>query len=139
VDDADVQVLDERQDVSSGVFASDADVVEAAAVAEGDGAGGADLVGAGCRWPDRRVRLSGGRRKPRRGWSGREGFVGSLGVVVAGERVELGLEFGEGGRLGVLGGEPVLEGLLEPLDLALGLRVVGLTVFLLGQRLLLAR
>ena len=46
VDDADVQVLDEEQDVGSGVGPADADVVEPAAVAEGDGAGGADDVGA---------------------------------------------------------------------------------------------
>src|SRR5262249_56529141 len=46
VDDADVQVLDEQQDVGSGVGPADADVVELAAVAEGDGAGFADDVGA---------------------------------------------------------------------------------------------
>src|SRR5215470_6918891 len=46
VDDPDVQVLDEQQDVGSGVGSADADVVELAAVAQGDGAGGADAVAA---------------------------------------------------------------------------------------------
>lgn len=44
VEDADVQVLDEEQDVGSGVGAADADVVELAAGAEADVAGFADLV-----------------------------------------------------------------------------------------------
>ena len=38
---------------------------------------------------------------------------------------------GRGWRAGGLGGEPVLEGLPEPLDLALGLRVARLAVLLL--------
>ena len=45
-DDADVQVLGEDEDLGSGVLAADADVVELAGVAEGDGAGVPDLVGA---------------------------------------------------------------------------------------------
>src|SRR5580700_4001542 len=45
-DDADVQVLDEQEDVGSGVGPADADVVELAGVAEGDGTGFADDVGA---------------------------------------------------------------------------------------------
>jgi hypothetical protein len=45
-DDADVQVLDEDQDLRPGVLAADADVVELAGVAAGDGADGPDLVGA---------------------------------------------------------------------------------------------
>ena len=61
---------------------------------------------------------------------GRQGFVRPAGVVVAGERVELGLELGEGAGLGVLGGEPVLQGLLEPFGFTLGLGVVGLSVLL---------
>jgi hypothetical protein len=44
VDDADVEVLDEQDDVGSGVGSSDADVVEAAVVAQGDAAGGVDAV-----------------------------------------------------------------------------------------------
>jgi hypothetical protein len=41
-----VQVLDEQQDVGSGVGPADADVVELSGVVRGDGAGGADDVGA---------------------------------------------------------------------------------------------
>ena len=44
VDDPDVLVLDEQQDVGSGVGSADADAVEPPGVAEGDGAGGADAV-----------------------------------------------------------------------------------------------
>src|SRR5687767_4856914 len=44
VDDADVEVVDEHQDWRAGVGAADADVVEAAVVAEGDAAGGVDAV-----------------------------------------------------------------------------------------------
>jgi hypothetical protein len=46
VDDADVQVLDEQQDVGSGVGSADADVVQPSAGAEGDAAGCVDAVGA---------------------------------------------------------------------------------------------
>jgi hypothetical protein len=46
VDDADVQVLDQEKDAGSGVWASDADVVEASLVAEGDESGVIDAVGA---------------------------------------------------------------------------------------------
>jgi hypothetical protein len=46
VDDADVQVLDEEQDVGSGVGSADADVVQAAVETQGDGSGLADAVGA---------------------------------------------------------------------------------------------
>ena len=45
-DDPDVEVPGEDQDLGSGVLAADADVVELAGVAEGDGADGPDLVGA---------------------------------------------------------------------------------------------
>jgi hypothetical protein len=94
--------LDEQDDVGSGVGPADADVVEAAGVAQGEGAGFADDVGA----------------DP------------VVGVVVAGEGVELGLELGEGGGLGVLGGQPLLQCLLESFDFALGLGVVRFPVFL---------
>jgi hypothetical protein len=45
-------------------------------------------------------------------------------VVVVTEPVELGLELLDRSRL-VLAGEEALQGLMEPLDLATGLRVVG--------------
>jgi hypothetical protein len=47
-----------------------------------------------------------------------------------GEGVQQGLGLGKGQGLGWLGAEPVLHRLLEPLDLALGLGVVRLAVFL---------
>ena len=46
VDDADAQVLDEHDDVGTGVGPAEADVVELAAGAQGEGAAGADDVGA---------------------------------------------------------------------------------------------
>jgi hypothetical protein len=46
VDDLDLEVADEEQDVGSGVGPANADVVEAALVAKGEGAGFADDVGA---------------------------------------------------------------------------------------------
>src|SRR5579875_2860261 len=46
VDDADVQVLDQHVDGGPGVGSADADVVEAAVVAEGELAVGVDAVGA---------------------------------------------------------------------------------------------
>ena len=46
VDDADVEVLDQQQDVGSGVGSSDADVVDAAVVADGDSAGAVDAAAA---------------------------------------------------------------------------------------------
>jgi hypothetical protein len=44
VDDADVQVLDEQQDVGSGEGSADADVVQAAVDAQGYASGLVDLV-----------------------------------------------------------------------------------------------
>ena len=52
------------------------------------------------------------------------------GVVELDELIEQGLQLGEGGGLLGLGSEPFFEGLLEPFDFALGLRVVGLAVLL---------
>lgn len=46
VDDPDVEVVDEQEDVGSGVGSADAYVVESAVDAEGDGAGFVDAVGA---------------------------------------------------------------------------------------------
>jgi hypothetical protein len=59
-----------------------------------------------------------------------QGAVRPLVVAEDGEGVQEGLELGDRGGVGALGAEPVLEGLLEPLDLALGLRVVWLAVLL---------
>ena len=56
VDDSDLEVLDEHQDTGAGVGSADADVVQAAVDAQGQGAGVVDAVaadpvvgvGAGC-------------------------------------------------------------------------------------------
>jgi hypothetical protein len=57
--------------------------------------------------------------------------VRALAVVAGSEGVEQGLQLGEGGGLGRLGGQPFLQGLPEPFHLALGLGVVRLAVLLL--------
>jgi len=104
VDDADVQVLDQEQDVGPGVGPADADVVELAGVAQGDGAvviepvGAHPVVGAGftvawCGFGAGGVGGGGG------GPVG-QGAVGPLVVVEAGEVVQQGLELGAGGGLG---------------------------------------
>ena len=89
------------------VGGADADVVEAAAVAEGDGAAlvdavVADAVADGCRCLVRRGWPWSGRRRPRRGCAGR-GPGGAGRVVVGGEAVELGLELAHGGGWVLLG------------------------------------
>ena len=56
--------------------------------------------------------------------------MGPVPVVLVSEDLEQGLQFGDRGRLGGLGAQPLLHRLLEPFDLALGLRVVGLAVLL---------
>lgn len=52
------------------------------------------------------------------------------GVVSAGEGVQEGLQLDRGGGLGDLGVQPLLQCLLEPFHLALGLRVVRPAVLL---------
>jgi hypothetical protein len=99
-----VQVLDEEQDVGPGVGPAGADVVEAAAVAQGDGAVVIEPVGAdpvvGVAGP-----VAGGGFGTRLVGSGGGGPVGQgavrpLVVVDGGEVVQQGLELGEGGGLG---------------------------------------
>ena len=105
--------------------AADADVVEPAAEAQGELAVGVDAVGA-----DAVVGVCG----PVAGDGFGAGGVGGDGggpvgqrpvrplvVVDAGEEIEQVLQASEGSGLGGLGAEPFLQGLLEPLDLALGL------------------
>src|SRR4051812_10451101 len=93
VDDADVEVLDEQDDVGSGVGSADAEVAEPAGDAQGDGAGFADrvvadpvvgvagAVGAGGGF---RSGLVGGGR----GGSVGQGSVGPGVVVLGGEGVQ---------------------------------------------------
>ena len=92
VDDPDVEVLDEEQDVGSGVGSADADVAETAADAQGDAAGFVDAV-----VPDPVVGVgvaagSGqglGQGVVDRCWGGpvREGPVWAVGVVLVDELV----------------------------------------------------
>jgi hypothetical protein len=134
VDDADVQVVDEYQDGGPGVGPADADVVEPAVDAQGELAVGIDAVGA-----DAVVAVAGpvagggfGAGCISGGWRGpvRQGPVWPLLVVDGGEGAQQGLELGDRGGLGSLGGQPSFEGLLESLDFALGLRVAGPAVLL---------
>src|ERR1700722_1504554 len=133
VDDADVEVADEHQDAGSGVGPADADVVQPAVVAQGELAVGVDAVGAdpvvgaggtvagdgfgpGC--------AGGGGGRP-----AGQGEMRPLLVVIGGEGIEEVLELGDGG-VGSLGGQPFLQALPEPLDLPLGLGVIGVAVLL---------
>ena len=54
-----------------------------------------------------------------------QGAVRAAGVVGDGEGIQQGLQLREGCRLVRLGAEPVLQGLLEPLYLSLGLGLSG--------------
>jgi hypothetical protein len=103
--------------------------VEPAVVAQGEFAVGVDAVAA-----DAEV-LADADALPRRQGAGAgvpggcwgaaaDGPVWPCGVVVGGELVELGLQAAGGGGQ-VVAGEPFLQGLVEALDLAAGLRVVG--------------
>ena len=99
VDDPDVEVVDEDDDVGSGVGSSDADVAEPAGDAQGDGAAGVDAVSAdavvrvgaagGCGFGPGGVDGGGSRSV----W---ERPVRSVLVVDRNERVEECLELGEG-------------------------------------------
>ena len=55
----------------------------------------------------------------------RQGPVWPVLVVGVDERVEPGLQLGQGGGLGGLAAEPLLQGLLEAFDLPAGGGVVG--------------
>lgn len=120
--------MGEDQDSSSGVGAAEWDVAQLAVDSEGDGAVLVDAVVA-----DAVVR---GWGVPGRGGFGEcliaggggrvvgQGAVGSVLVVVVDEGVDLLLQLGDGvGGSG--GGESAFQGLLEPFDFALGLRVGG--------------
>jgi hypothetical protein len=98
LEDADVEVVDEDYDIGAGAALAQADVVSAAGVADGDDAGGVDfvvahpvvrrdLVAGGEGFGPGVERLDGGASVQRP--------VGSDGVVVGQEIVELGLQFGD--------------------------------------------
>ena len=112
---------------------SEAEVVEAAVVAEGDAAGGVDAVAADAVVVVVGAVTGGGFGSgpvDDAGWGVvGQGPVGSLFVVDGDERVEQALQLED--RLGWwLAGQPGLEGLLEAFDLAAGGGVVGLGVLL---------
>ena len=130
-DDGDGGGGHQDQDRGGGVVVADAEVVQAAAVAQGEfaelvdgvvadaevsiGVCGGLALGRGCR--------------PVRGWCPAEGAVGSLGVVDDGEVVQQGLHCGDSGGAGSRR-QPAFEGLVEAFDFALGLGVFGVAVFL---------
>ena len=106
--------------MGSGVGTADADVVQAAAGAEREVAGFADLVvanpvvGVG-------AAVAGDGFGPGEIGGGGGGLLGQgpvrpLVVIGAGEGVQENLQLGDGGGLGVLGAEPFLGGLLKPFD-----------------------
>jgi hypothetical protein len=132
VDHGDCGVVDEDGDLRTCVGGADAEVVDAAGAAEADLSEAVDVV-----VTDPVVRpavLS--------SWGGFDGGGIGLGrggdvertvgpglVVDAGEGVQLGLQLGESGG-GGLRGEPALQGLVEAFDLALGLGMAGMAIFL---------
>jgi hypothetical protein len=104
-----------------------ADVVQSAVVADGDDAGGVDAVVADSVM--RRDAVAGGegfgaRVKGVLGCSPVDCPVWADGVVVGGEFVELGLQFGDRSGWGK-GGETFFEGLVETFDFAAGLWLSG--------------
>jgi hypothetical protein len=128
-DDPHLQISDQDQDAGAGVAAAQADVVEPTVVAQGDDAGAVDLVVADAvvgRDPPLGACGSGLRARGKGGCWGAaaQGPMGPSGVVVVAEPIQLGLQLRDGVGLGLLG-EPALEGLVEALDLAAGLGMVG--------------
>ena len=123
------QAVDQHQDGGSGVGSADADVVQSAVVAEAEFA-------VGCPMMSRRTRACGsvlgevarGGFGPgligSRGGAAAEGAVRPAAVVVGGELVAEGLQFGQGLGLPRLRSEPFLQRLLEPFHFAAGGGVV---------------
>jgi hypothetical protein len=100
-DDADVEFADEHEHRGAGPAVADADVVEPAGVAQGEFAVAVDAVFADAEVLADLDALSGGDGAwsggPGRGWGlPVDGAVWPVVVVVVGEGVELGLEFGDG-------------------------------------------
>jgi hypothetical protein len=117
VDDPDLEVADEEEDGGSGVGSPDADLVEASLVAQGDLAGVVDDVFADAvvGWGARAGRGGFGAGGVGGGWDlAADAAVWAVVVVVVAERVEFGLQVGDGAGAGS-GGEPLLEGLVEAL------------------------
>jgi hypothetical protein len=130
-DDGDAGLVGDREDFLAAVGGADTQVVHAAGPADADLAAGVDVVitqpvvapGGGCR-----ASLGQGPVGLARG-SALQGPVGAVFVVVLAEGVELALQAVKGGG-GRLPGQPAFLGLVESLDLALGLGVERLAVLL---------
>ena len=127
-EDPNVTVSDQHGDDPAAVAPSNTNVEHACPITEGDFAVGVDFVLA-----DPLVRgpvgeLSGcgldAGVEGRSGCLSIECSVGTDVVVVVDEGVELGLQLHQVARRGLFGQE-LLHGLVEPLDLAAGLGVVG--------------
>ena len=120
--------MDQDQDGFPGVAAAEADVVQAAVVAQGDDAGVVDAVVADA--------VVAGVDRGAGGDGFRAGGVGLRGcppaqravrpdlVVVVPELVEQRLQLPDGGGSGLVV-EPFLQSLVEALDFSAGLRVIG--------------
>src|SRR5947209_9557869 len=125
--DPDLSARDKDADGLVAVSGSDADVAQPAAIAQCDAARLVDAIvtdaildGSGL---SSRSRLDSGGEGLGRG-APIEGAVGACVVVVETEGIELSLEAGQR-RRARLAGEEALEGLMQALDLAAGLRMVG--------------
>lgn len=128
-DHPDVETCDQQEHSQAGVATSQPDVMQATAVAQGERAGAVDAVVAdpevGRDLEARTERTGLGALLEDCGGDPSAGAaVGTPGVVVVAEPVELGLELADGGG-GLLVAEPLLLGLVETLDLATGLGMVG--------------
>src|SRR5258708_1167834 len=130
-DDADVGSGDQESDLAVLMGCSDRNVVQLAEIAEGDLAAGVNLVAANAVVGGSGLLCGPGldecvedskRRLPV------ECSVWPSVVVVGGKRVELKLELGDGASWSLLTKE-ALDGLVETLDLAAGLRVIRRGVF----------
>jgi hypothetical protein len=115
-DDPDLEFSDEHEHGGACPVASDADVVEPAAVAQGEFAVGVDAVFADPEMfvdPDALAGGDGSGSGVRGGVGGASAdrAVRSMGVVVLAVGVELGLQVNDRGRCGLFG-EPVLQGLV---------------------------
>jgi hypothetical protein len=125
VDDPDLEVVDELEELRSGVFGPDADVVDAAVEAQGKLAVEVDSVRQHAVVPvaaavGARAGLRAGLVGRGRGGSVRQGAVRPMVVVGLDEGLDECVQVLERGRLGGLSGEPLLQGLLEALDLPAG-------------------
>jgi hypothetical protein len=129
VDHADVEVVDNQDDMGSGVGSADAEVVQPAGYAQGDPAAVVDAVVADPVVGSASRLLAGwalGRCHRRsRGGPVRQGPVRLAVVVLVGEGVERGLQLRDGGGWTGWAASHFLEGLVEAFDLAIGLGLSG--------------